>query len=271
MSRATWTQRRLRRASRISCNTGDKTSNDTAALIEWEYSVLKRLPVELDSLTVTGSLSANLSCYNPRMTSELSEKGYVLVKGLIEPHFARFMYKALLLMHWRGQSFRDNHIPTASSVTNEALTDALLLELRPRMEAISARRLVPAYSYARLYFHGDTMLRHRDRGSCEVSASIHLDKDGGDSSLWFAPKSKIHMDSGDGAVYLGCDAEHWRERFTGNTMGQIFLHYVAEGGPFSQHYFDGNPDRFPPSISDVSRLHRGEPLSALPSTSVESS
>jgi hypothetical protein len=83
-----------------------------------------------------------------------------------------------------------------------------------------------------------------------VSASIHLGKDGGESSLWFAPDNKVEMDEGDGAVYLGCQAEHWRDRFTGNTLGQIFVHYVVAAGPSAEHYFDGRPERFPPSIRE---------------------
>ena len=184
------------------------------------------------------------------MNPELREKGYLPANGLLEPTLARVVHKALLLQQWRRESFRDNHIPTATSVTNTALTDALLLELRPKIEATAACRLVPTYSYARVYFHGDAMVRHRDRGSCEVSVSIHLGRDGGDASLWFQPGAKVEMEPGDGAVYLGCETDHWRGRFTGNTMGQIFLHYVVRDGRFSEHYFDRHPQRFPPSISD---------------------
>ena len=137
------------------------------------------------------------------MNPELREKGYILAKGLLEPSLARVIYKTLLLQQWRGECFRDNHIPTAASVTNTALTDAVLLELRPRIEAISGCRLVPTYSYARVYFHGDTMIRHHDRRSCEVSVSIHLGRDGGEASLWFQPNTKVEMEEGDGAVYLG--------------------------------------------------------------------
>ena len=182
------------------------------------------------------------------MNPELREKGYLPAKGLLEPTLARVIHKTLLLQQWRRESFRDNHIPTAASVTNTALTDALLIELRPRIEAIAACRLVPTYSYARVYFHGDAMVRHHDRGSCEVSVSIHLARDGGDASLWFQPGAKVEMEPGDGAVYLGYETDHWRERFTGNTMGQIFLHYVMTDGRFAAHYFDGHPQRFPPSI-----------------------
>ena len=129
------------------------------------------------------------------MNAELCEKGYVLSKGLIEPSLARYIYKTLLLKQWRGECFRDNHIPTAASVANSAETDALLLELRPKIEAVSGLHLVPTYSYARLYFYGDTMIRHHDRGSCEISVSIHLGRDGGEASLWFAPNNKVEMEA----------------------------------------------------------------------------
>jgi hypothetical protein len=182
------------------------------------------------------------------MNPELLQNGYLPIKGLLEPKLARVIHKTLLLQQWRRECFRDNHIPTAASLTNSALTDALLLELRPRIEAIAASSLVPTYSYARVYFHGDTMVRHRDRGACEVSVSIHLARDGGDASLWFQPDAKVELEPGDGAVYLGCETHHWRERFTGNTKGQLFLHYVVTNGAFATHYFDGRPERFPPSI-----------------------
>jgi hypothetical protein len=185
------------------------------------------------------------------MNPELREKGYIHSAGLLEPSLARLMHTTLLLQQWRGECFRDNHVPTAVSVSNVAQTDALLLELRPKIEAISGCRLVPTYSYARVYFQGDTIIRHRDRQSCEVSVSIHLGRDGGEASLWFPPNNKVVMETGDGAVYLGCETEHWRESFTGNTMGQIFLHYVVAGGPLAAHYFDGQPHRFPPSISEA--------------------
>jgi hypothetical protein len=192
------------------------------------------------------------------MNAELREKLYLPVKGLLEANLARLIYKMLLLKQWRGECFRDNHIPTAASVSNDAPTDALLLDLLPRIEAICGCRLVPTYSYARLYFHGDALIRHRDRGSCEISASIHLGRDGGESALWFAPNSRVGMECGDGAIYLGCEVEHWRESFTGNTLGQIFLHYVVADGPFAEHYFDGDPDRFPPSISGMTLKSRAD-------------
>jgi len=184
------------------------------------------------------------------MHPDLARQGYLLVRGLLAPDLARVLYRTLLLQHWRGESFRDNHMPTSSSVTNQALTDALLLELLPRVEAVAGAALVPTYSYARVYFHGDVMIRHVDRGACEVSVSINLGRDGGAGSLWFQPGVEVGMDEGDGAIYLGCETSHWRERYTGNALGQIFLHYVRHGGAHAGNAFDGYPDRFPPSLTD---------------------
>ena len=56
------------------------------------------------------------------------------------------------------------------------------------------------------------------------------------------------MEAGDGAVYLGCETDHWRERFTGRAMGQVFLHYVVADGPHTARHFDDLAGRFPPSI-----------------------
>ena len=218
------------------------------SIVTRNYKLRKTLA--LAPLLVRG----RFSFYNTPMNPELREKGYIFAKGLLEPSLAHVIYKALLLKQWRGKSFRDNHIPTAAAVTTDTLLDAVLLELRPKIETISGCRLIPTYSYARVYFHGDIMISHRDRDSCEVSVSIHLSRDGGEASLWFQPDTKVEMEEGDGAVYLGCEIDHWRERFTGNSMGQIFLHYVSADGPFAARAFDGIPERFPPSISDGSPL-----------------
>lgn len=182
------------------------------------------------------------------MNPELRERGYVACKGLLEPVLARVLWTTMLLQQWRGEAFRDNHVPTAASIAGSAWTDALLLDLRPTIEAIAGCHLVPTYSYARLYFRGDSLIRHRDRHSCEVSVSIHLGRVGGDGSLCFGADDRVDMDEGDGAVYLGCATDHWREPFAGYTMGQVFLHYVDRDGPYAQHGFDGLPERFPPSV-----------------------
>lgn len=185
------------------------------------------------------------------MNAELRDKGYVGVSALVEPSVARLVYRVLMLRHWRREYTRDDQVSTADSWYHEALIDTLLLDVRPRIEAIASCLLVPTYAYARLYFSGDRLERHRDRESCEISASIHLGRDGGDAAMWFEPGQKVDMEPGDGAIYLGCQVDHWRERFVGDTMAQLFLHYVVAGGRFAHLRYDGRPDLFPPSACHV--------------------
>ena len=121
-------------------------------------------------------------------------------------------------------------------------------------------QLIPTYSYARLYKNGDILRRHKDRPSCEISTTLNL---GGDPWPIFidgtgadtvideekkihkpnAPKgTKVLLEVGDMLVYSGCELEHWREPFEGNTCGQVFLHYNHVNGPFAENNrFDKRP------------------------------
>jgi hypothetical protein len=41
-------------------------------------------------------------------------------------------------------------------------------------------------------------------------------------------------------IYRGCDLEHWREPFEGETCGQVFLHYNNEDSDIEgQKLYDG--------------------------------
>ena len=54
--------------------------------------------------------------------------------------------------------------------------------------------------------------------------------------------TEVMLNVGDMLVYSGCELEHWREPFEGNTCAQVFLHYNHLNGPFSkQNRFDKRP------------------------------
>jgi len=50
--------------------------------------------------------------------------------------------------------------------------------------------------------------------------------------------AQLNLEKGDGALYLGCELEHWREEFKGDHYFQTFLHYVDEEGENTEHYMD---------------------------------
>jgi hypothetical protein len=125
---------------------------------------------------------------------------------------------------------------------------------------ITGLDLVPTYSYARIYKHGDILKRHKDRPSCEISTTlnlggdpwpIYIDGTGADNVIDEqrniikpnAPEgTKVLLEVGDMLVYSGCELEHWREPFKGQVCGQVFLHYNHRNGLFAdKNKFDKRP------------------------------
>ena len=126
--------------------------------------------------------------------------------------------------------WNDKQVPNTYSHYSDIAMETLLLGLLPKMEKESGMKLVPTYSYARIYKKGDILKRHKDRKSCEISTTLHL---GGDRWPIFIEPSgkvnkkgvKVNLKSGEMLMYKGCDLEHWREPFTGEMCAQVFLHY----------------------------------------------
>jgi hypothetical protein len=117
----------------------------------------------------------------------------------------------------------------------------LLCEKRNEISNLVEESVLPTYSYCLIYGSESQLLKHLDRPACEVSLTVHL---GGDTK-WpiFIKKPSgeeisFELNPGDAVVYLGCIAEHWREKFTGQYYSQLFLHYVCTNGPNAWAYFD---------------------------------
>lgn len=183
------------------------------------------------------------------MHADLKRDGFRPLPGLVDPVLADTLYQTLLLRHWRGEVCREGHIPTASAVYGDVLTDVMLLQLRAKAEQATGCALLPTFGCARLYFHGDTMIRHTERPACEISLAVQLGRAGGDGGLRFQGEQHVPMGPGDGVVYLGAEVGHWCDTFQGQAMAQIFLHYVRRDGEHAGLAFDGQPDRFPPGVT----------------------
>ena len=68
--------------------------------------------------------------------------------------------------HWR-----DKQVPNTYSHYADTAMETLLLSVQPTLEKIVKHKLVPNYSYARIYKQGDVLERHKDRYSCEISVT----------------------------------------------------------------------------------------------------
>jgi len=150
----------------------------------------------------------------------------------------------------------DDQVPNTYSHYADIVFETILEALVPRMEKETNLKLVPTYSYARIYKNGDILKRHIDRFSCEISTTLNL---GGD--LWpiFLEPSgkkdragiKINLKPGDMLIYRGCDLEHWREPFTGQNCGQVFLHYNRKTKENELNKYDSRPMLGLPGLSKL--------------------
>ena len=204
------------------------------------------------------------------------KKKYQVIRGALSKELANFIFNYMLLQRdavdfmmkhnkvnphnpFIGNRI-DQQIPGCYSKYADWVMETLLQYMRPIMKAKTGMDLVPTYSYTRLYEKGNTLHRHKDRPSCEISTTLHL---GGDEWPIFldptgadnvinerknihkpgAPKGiRVDLKPGDMLIYSGCELEHWREPFQGEVCSQVFLHYNHANGPFAKtNLFDKRP------------------------------
>lgn len=140
---------------------------------------------------------------------------------------------------------QDSQCPKSEAIHGAQVFDSLLVQLLPHFETASGKRLLPTYSYARLYAPGDELKNHIDRPACEISATVTLGFDGDVWPIYMGDDmeksnaSEIKMGVGDAVLYRGMEKYHWREEYKeGKWQAQVFLHYVDADGPHKDWKFD---------------------------------
>jgi len=121
--------------------------------------------------------------------------------------------------------------------------EALLPYLQQTMEKITGKTLLPSNSYARIYYNGAVLDKHKDRPHCEYSATICIEDNDNPWDIWFEDRNgkeiPITLRPGDMAVYAGVELAHWRNEYQGRKHTQTFLHYVDANGPYTDYKFSG--------------------------------
>ena len=183
---------------------------------------------------------------------------FTIIEKAIDLKIANFVYNYFLMKRQVARTmfdekyispfttefgiWNDSQVPNTYSLYADIAMEILLLLVQPVMEKKTGIKLIPTYSYARIYKKGDILNRHKDRFSCEISTTLNL---GGDPwPIYIEPDSKmgrviegkgyisdntkgikVNFKPGDMLVYRGNLLEHWREPFEGENCGQVFLHY----------------------------------------------
>jgi len=183
---------------------------------------------------------------------------YCVIEKAIDHKIANFVYNYFLMKRQVAKTmfdsryispfatefgvWNDEQVPNTYSHYSDIAMETLLLAVQPIMEKQTGLKLIPTYSYARIYKKGDILHRHKDRFSCEISTTLNL---GGDNwPIYIEPNPKmggvvegkdyisdntkgikVDLKPGDMLVYRGNLLEHWREEFNGKDCAQVFLHY----------------------------------------------
>ena len=187
--------------------------------------------------------SATIETPNSPDLTTFQGQGFILLPALLEPALTAFFWSYI---HTKFVSRLltpgDAQVPNTPSGYGDPATDGLLEYLRPRFEEICGRHLLPTYSYFRLYKHGDTLARHKDRPACEFSVSLNIGQIPADPwALYVEGQSgarEFRLLPGDAVLYRGLERAHWRDRFEGQRAVQIFLHYVDRDGPYAGEKYD---------------------------------
>mgnify|MGYP001230495182 FL=1 len=201
---------------------------------------------------------------------------YQVLRNAISKDLAAFCYKYLQISaeadHWMLNNgvthsgnklvgnFNDPQVPNSYAKYADRVMETLLVDTIKVMQKKTGLRLVPTYSYCRLYKTGNILKRHKDRPSCEISTTLNLggdpwpiliDPTGSDNVIDEyknihkpgAPKGvEVNLKPGDMLIYSGCELEHWREPFKGKLCGQVFLHYNHADGRFAKtNLYDKRP------------------------------
>lgn len=150
----------------------------------------------------------------------------------------------------RPNEIQDVITPLTKARYGSPVTESILHHVTPIVEKATGLSLYPTYSYHRLYKPGDYLLKHTDRVSCEISATINLgyeyitDDSDYTWNIWVNGKEFI-TNPGDMLVYRGIELEHWRDTFDakpGSWQAQAFLHWVDANGKYKDFIFDGRPN-----------------------------
>ena len=196
------------------------------------------------------------------MNENLLKNNYLLVPNFIDVERAKSLSVMFDKDHEKNKYSGDPQAPRSACVYGYSSAQDLLIEKVDHMSEIVGEKVLPTYSYSRIYNQNEELIIHTDRPACEISASVNLNQD----EVWTifvedcsGNPQEINLNPGDAIVFLGCVALHWREKFKGTKYHAFFLHYVRENGIFSKYQYDENnppEEKHPDLIEELKKEYR---------------
>lgn len=168
----------------------------------------------------------------------IKEKKYFVIKNFLTQSEIGMLDTYTKLKHkFNRTSFSIQNNNEDTGFYGDLIMESLLQEKLPIVEKESGLKLLPTYSYWRMYTMYSSLHKHKDRPACEISVTVSIGNCGTEWPIYM-DGNPITLFPGDAAIYLGMDTEHWREEFTGDYNAQVFLHYVDANGEHSNCKYD---------------------------------
>lgn len=175
------------------------------------------------------------------MNENLLRNNFLLMLNFIEKDRANWLADSFRKFAIDQKLKEDSQVSGSQSHYNYIPFLKLLIEKIKQLNDTVGVNLLPTCTYSRVYKKGNILHPHLDRPSCEVSLTLNLSG----TDPWplyirtpHGDRVQINLNPGDGIIYLGQKAEHWREEFQGEEYIQVFLHYVNASGPYAQYGYE---------------------------------
>jgi len=197
--------------------------------------------------------------------------GWVKIENFISPELSKILYTHTLysvkrLEHIENNlniknydkglwgSFDDEQVPGAYSRYGDPIFDTLLFDSLSKIEYLTNKKLIPTYSYYRVYVKNNDLKKHIDRPECAISLTMNLGFNISNVDPNVYPDYNwpifvsgfekdeilpIRLNPGDMLIYKGNLLKHWRDEFKGTNHSQVFLHYVEKNKENENKMFDG--------------------------------
>ena len=167
------------------------------------------------------------------------DNGYLIIPKILSGELLDFIgiyaYNRARIEGCEGTE--NNQVPNTPMFDNDYVMENLSDFLLPKIESAVGMKLLPTYTFFRVYKAGDILKKHKDRPACEVSATMLIGANYSPTWPLYIEGESIVQEPGDMAVYRGCEVEHWRDPMVDAPEDayhvQLFLHYVDADGPYS--------------------------------------
>jgi hypothetical protein len=181
------------------------------------------------------------------VNESLKENGFLLIPNFLDKDLCNFA-KVYFKIKADTMDYKiDEQCPLSKSFYGDAFTEAILLTATKNLSNHTGIQLVPQYSYTRIYETGEELVKHKDRPSCEYTATICLGKPYNEEVNPICIENKndpenhfeVELEEGDLLIFTGTTHEHWRPPLENSWYLQTFIHYTDANGPYGNMLWDG--------------------------------